>query len=164
MFHQNFKPKIEYVELKFMMPFYEMYFPDTWNDNQLARNPFELKELSEYLAINLDTDFLYSEYEKTIYTGGDIYIFYPKENKNLFLYFDLLKDKYDQMAMIWIGVRIKIEDKKAVRDILEKLYFKSTTRSDFSEDYFNQGLHKTASDKIPDQKRIINHFMDGKAI
>jgi hypothetical protein len=44
-------PIPEYVELEFMMPFYEMYFPDTWNDNNLPKNPFELMELCEALNI-----------------------------------------------------------------------------------------------------------------
>jgi hypothetical protein len=30
----------EYVELEFMMQFYEMYFPDNWNDNKLPKNSF----------------------------------------------------------------------------------------------------------------------------
>jgi hypothetical protein len=37
----------EYVELEFMMTFYEMYFPDTWNDNKL---PKILLNYSSYLC------------------------------------------------------------------------------------------------------------------
>ena len=81
-----------------MMPFYEMYFPDTWNDNNLPRNPFELVELCDHLNIKVNTDFLYTEYETTEYKKGDIYIFYPSDRKDIFIYFDLLKDEHDQMA------------------------------------------------------------------
>ncbi len=154
----------EYVELEFMMPFYEMYFPDTWNDNKLPKNPFELIELCDYLNIKLDTDFLYDEYELTDYKKGDIYIFYPFDRKDIFIYFDLLKDEYDQMAMVLLGVRLKTVDKINIKDILKKLYFKSTTRSNFHEDYFNQSLFRVATNRIPFQKRIVKHHINGQLI
>jgi hypothetical protein len=156
--------KTEYVELEFSMPFYEMYFPDTWNDSNLPKNPFELTELCDSMSIILDTDFLYKEYEATKYKKGDIYIFYPDNNSNIFIYFDLYKDQYDQMAMIVLGVRIKTVNKSIIKPILEKLYFKSTTRSDFQEDYFNQSLYRVATDRIPYQARIVRHFADGKPL
>lgn len=158
----NVMTKPEFVELEFALPFYEMYHPDTWNDKNLPRNPFELQELCEKLKIKLDTDFLYDAYENTEYKKGDIYIFYADATRDIFLYFDLLKDEYDQMAMVLIGVRVKTAEKEAVREILEKLYFKSTTRSDFSEDYFNQSLYRVATNRIPFQKRTVKHFVDGK--
>jgi hypothetical protein len=34
----------EFVELEFCMPFYEMYYPDFWNDNKLPKNPFDWQE------------------------------------------------------------------------------------------------------------------------
>jgi hypothetical protein len=156
--------KPEYVELEFAMPFYEMYFPDTWNDNKLPKNPFELIELCEKLMIKLDTGFLYEEYEKTEYKKGDIYIFYATSDRDIFLYFDLLKDEYDQMAMVVIGVRIKTIDRETVREVLEKFYFKSTTRSDFQEDYFNHSLYRVATNRIPFQKRTVRHFLDGRQL
>lgn len=154
----------EYVELQFMLPFYEMYFPDTWNDNNLKRNPFELLELCKCLNIKLDTDFLYNEYESTENKKGNIYIFYSNNNKNFFIYFDFLKDEYDQMAMVLLGVRVKTIDKKRIKDILKKLYFKSTTRSDFQEDYFNQSLYSVATNQIPNQNRIVNQYTNGSQI
>ena len=154
----------EYVELKFMMPFHEMYFADTWNDNELPKNPFELIELSDYLNIKLDTDFLYNEYELTNYKKGDIYIFYPSDRKDIFIYFDLFKDEYDQMAMILLGVRLKTVNKKNIKDILKKLYFKSTTRTDFQEDYFNQSLYRVATNRIPSQERTVKQYTNGQLI
>jgi hypothetical protein len=156
--------KPEYVELEFAMPFYEMYFPDTWNDNKLAQNPFELIELSAQLNIEIDTEFLFNEYERTQNQKDDIYIFYPSDRKDIFIYFDLRKDKYDQMAMVVVGVRIKTVDKRAAKQILEKLYFKSTTRSDLQEDYFNQTLFKVATNNVQDQKRNVRHYINGNQV
>jgi hypothetical protein len=156
--------KPEYVELEFSMPFYEMYFSDTWNDGNLPKNPFELTELCDSMGIILDTDILYKEYEAAKYKEGDIYIFYLNNNKDIFIYFDLYKDQYDQMAMIVLGVRIKTVNKSIVKPILEKLYFKSTTRSDFQEDYFNQSFYRIAANKIPYQGRIVRHFINGKLV
>jgi hypothetical protein len=52
----------EYIEMSFAMPFYEFYYPDTWNNNNLAKNPYELIELTQKLNINLDPDFLFTTY------------------------------------------------------------------------------------------------------
>jgi hypothetical protein len=152
----------EYVEMEFAMPFYEFYFPDTWNDNKLSKKPFELIELAQKLDIVLDTDFLYRMYEETEYKNGDIYFFYQNNNKEIFIYFDLLKDEFDQMAMVNFGVRVETQAKGEIKEILKKLYFKSTTRSDFQEDYFNQSLNRIATNRIPYQKRIVKHFMNGQ--
>ena len=65
------------------------------------------------------------------------------------------------MAMVLLDVRIKTVDKTAIKDILEKLYFKSTTRSDFQEDYFNQSLFRVATNRIPDKKRTVRHYSNG---
>ena len=152
------------MEMEFAMPFYELYFPDTWNDNNLSKNPFELIELSQMLNINIDTDFLFKIYDETEFKKGDVYIFYQNDNIEIFIYFDLLKDEFDQMAMINFGVRVKTEIKYQVKEILKKLYFKSTTRTDFQEDYFNQSLNRIASNSIPNQKRVAYRYMNGQKI
>jgi len=148
----------EFVELEFALPFYEMYFPDTYNDNKLPKNPFELRKLAEELHIRLDTDFLFKTYEQTEYGKGDIFVFYSQQSKDTFIYFDLLKDEHDQMNMIVLGVRVPIADREKIREKLWELYFKSTTRSDFQEDYFNQSLWRVVTDKIPYNKRKVHHF------
>lgn len=151
------KPK--YVELSFSLPFYELYFPvDNWDEN-LPKTPTELVELCQAMTIKINTEFLFSEYEKTKINQGDIYIFYSNNTKENFIYFDFLKHQTDQMAMIQLGVRIKTEDKTAIKTILEKLYFKSTTRSNFQEDYFNQMLNSVASNKMQNSKRKIHSFI-----
>ena len=95
---------LNYRQRLFTTPFYEMYFLDTWNDNKLPGNPLELIELSAHLDIKIDTEFLYSEYERTDYMKGDNYIFYASDRKDIFIYFDLHRDKYDQMAMVLLDV------------------------------------------------------------
>jgi hypothetical protein len=68
------------------------------------------------------------------------------------------------MAMVTFGVRVKMEDKREVKDILKPLYFKSTTRSDFQEDYFNASLNRVATDRIPNQNRKVRQFMRGEEV
>ena len=154
----------EYVEMKFSMPFYEFYFPDVWNENNLPKNPFEIINLCQKLDIILDTDFLYKEYDNTTIKEGNIYLFYSNNNEETFIYFDLLKDEFDQMVMVHFGVRVKTEIEKEVKEILKQLYFKSTTRSDFTEDYFNESLNRIATDRIPNQKRIVKKYRDGEEV
>jgi hypothetical protein len=143
----------EFVEVEFAMPFYEMYYPVLDYDCDI--DPFELNELCDFLSIKINTQLVFNEYEKTKIEEGDINIYFSHLNKNIFLYLDLLKDKYDQMDMIVIGVRIKTIDLEKVRSILHKLYFKSTTRSDIQEDYFNQSLWRMANDRVPNNKRVV---------
>jgi hypothetical protein len=152
----------DYGEMEFEIPFYEFYFEDIWNDKNQSKNPHELIELSKQLNITLNTDFLYQQYESTAIQKGDIYIFFENNNKEIFIYFDLLKDEYDQMAMVTFGVRIKTETKREIKEILKKLYFKSTTRSDFQEDYFNQSMNRIATNQIPNQNRIVKRYMEGE--
>ena len=154
--------KPEFVELSFIMPFYEMYFPvDNWDEN-LPKKPKELIDLCKEMKINIDVEFLYSEYNTTKINQGNSYIFYKSTKKDSFIYFDFHKDPTDQMAMIQLGVRVKTEYKTKIKSILEKLYFKSTTRSNFQEDYFNELLNSIATNKIPSKERIIHSFIDGK--
>jgi hypothetical protein len=154
----------EYIEMEFAIPFYEFYFDANWGENNIPKNPVELIALSQKLNIILDCDYLFSTYEETNIKEGDIYIFYQNNNKEIFMYFDLLKDEYDQMAMVTFGVRVKMEDKREVKDILKQLYFKSTTRSDFQEDYFNASLNRVATDRIPNQNRKVKQFMKGEEV
>jgi hypothetical protein len=152
--------KPEHVELSFSLPFYELYFPaDNWDEN-LPKTPIELLELCQEMEIKIDPEFLYTQFDTTKINQGDIYIFYSSNQQDSFIYFDFHKDPTDQMAMIQFGVRTKTENKKKIKTILEKLYFKSTTRSNFQEDYFNQLLNSIATNKIPNSKRIIHSFID----
>ena len=60
--------------------------------------------------------------------------------------------------MITIGVRIHQDDYQKARRTLEKLYFKSATRNDWQEDYFNQTLFRKAKDfKRHYKKHITKH-------
>ena len=154
--------KPEYVELSFSMPFYEMYYPvDNW-DESFSKKPPVLLELCHAMSIKIDLEFLFSEFEDTKINQGNIYIFYLSDKNESFIYFDFFKDPTDQMAMIQLGVRIKIVNKTAIKKNLEKLYFKSTTRSNFQEDYFNQLLNSIATNRIPNIERTIHSFIDGK--
>lgn len=150
-----------FVEVEFVMPIGEMYFPDCWNANNLPRNPFELSELSSALEIIFDPNFILDTYDKLPIERGDAYVFYSSRSKDIFLYFDLLKDKYDQMTMIQLGVRIPTERLPEIRPLIEKLYFKSTTRSDWQEDYYNQTLWRNVTDRNPAMKRKVHHFENG---
>jgi hypothetical protein len=154
--------KPEYVELSFHLPFYEIYFPADNFDESLPKKPTELLELCQEMEIKIDLDFLLLEFETTKTNQGDIYIFYASNKKDSFIYFDFHKGSTDQMAVIQLGVRIKTENKTDIKTILEKLYFKSTTRSNFQEDYFNQLLNSIATNRISTNERTIHSFIDGK--
>jgi hypothetical protein len=63
------------------------------------------------------------------------------------------------MAMVTFGVIVKTENKTEIKNILNKLYFKTATRSCFQEDYFNESLNRITTDRIPNQKRKAKQFM-----
>lgn len=162
--HSSKMKKPEFVELSFALPFYEIYFSDYWNDNSSPTIPLELLELCDCTNVELNTQFLYDEYVKLQDGQRDIFIFYSKSSKDIFLYIDLFKEDTDQVGMIIIEVRVKTIDKERIKRILEKLYFKSSIRSNFSEDYFIQKLNRVATDRIPFQKRIVKHYLNGQQI
>src|SRR4051812_10871921 len=114
----------EFVELEFYMPFYELFSSDQNNDNPIVKQAFELEELCNKLSIAIDANILYETYKQTDYVNGDVFVFYSKGNKNTFIYLDLLKDEYDQMNMILIGVRIPMTIMADIKLIMMKLYFK----------------------------------------
>lgn len=157
--------KPEYLEIEFAMPFYELFYPDLYNDNKLPKNPFELEELCELMGTSIDFDQLYCLYESYKDNEGEILIFHSNSTNERFIFIDLFKDMYDQMNMVKLGVRIKEQEKDLIRGVLEKLYFKSTTRSDWQEDYFNQTLWRTAKNmtneyKLPVTQKMITEYKE----
>jgi hypothetical protein len=137
-----------YVEISFKMPFYDLYYEGEW-DEQIPKQPHELLALCNWLQIELNTDLLYETYSPAKIGQGDIYILKSPLSEGSFLYFDLLKDPYDQMAMVSIGLRVPTLDLDKIRLILRPLYFKSKPRSPLEEDYFNQKLWRTATGHYP---------------
>ncbi len=152
--------KPEFLEIEFAMPFYELYYLDLYNDNKLPKNPFELRELCQLLNTEIDFNSLYENYEKTKDNEGEIMVYHSTDSDDRFILIDLLKDKYDLMNMVTVGVRIKETEKELIRKVLEKLYFKSTTRSDWQEDYFNQSLWR----KVKGQNREYKQNISQKVI
>lgn len=157
--------KPEYLEIEFAMPFYELYYPDLYNDNKLPKNPFELEELCNLMDTAIDFNKLYYLYESYKSNEGEILIFHSNSNNERFIFIDLFKDLHDQMNMVKLGVRIKELEKEQIRKVLEKLYFKSTTRSDWQEDYFNQSLWRTAQNntnvyKLPITQKIVTEYKE----
>ena len=100
----------EFVEVEFALSFFDMYYPLLDEDCEI--HPIELIELCQFLSIKLNTEFLYKEYRNTKIDEGNIHIYFSNANPDIFIYFDLLKDKYDQMDMVVLGVRIKTSDLK----------------------------------------------------
>jgi hypothetical protein len=116
----------EFVEISFSIPFYDIYFEDeSWDESKFEKCPTELLAICKALDIYLDTNFLYDEYNKNLYVGGDIHIFYSKENAESFIYFDLQRDKFDQMAMVFVGIRFRVKDLTSIKEKILPLYFKA---------------------------------------
>jgi hypothetical protein len=145
----------EFVEISFKMPFYDIYFEDhSWDEDKYEKEPTELIELCNVLGIELDTNFLYEEYNKNIYAGGDIYVFYALEN-NSFIYFDLISDPTDQSAMVFIGIRFLFDDYLKIKEKIQSLYFEAKVHTDLTEDYFQ---HKIQLFLIGNNNRKIYKF------
>lgn len=151
--------KPDFLEIEFAMPFYELYYPDLYNDLKLPKNPFEMEELCLKLNTSIDFELLYKTYETARDEEGEIMVYHSDESDEVFIYIDLLKDKYDQMNMVTIGVRIREIEKESIRETLEKLYFKSTTRSDWQEDYFNQTLWRKVKGLKREYKQNITQVI-----
>jgi hypothetical protein len=148
-----------FVEVSFSMPFYDIYFEDeSWDESKFKKCPTELLAICKALDIHIDTNFLYDEYNKNLYVGGDIHIFYSKENADMFIYFDLQRDKFDQMAMVFIGIRFRVKDLASIKEKILSLYFKATVHTDLTEDYFSNKLSKISKQQNQTIDRIIHHY------
>jgi hypothetical protein len=149
----------EFVEVSFSMPFYDIYFEDeSWDESKFEKCPTELLAICKALDIHIDTNLLYEEYNKNLYVGGDIHIFYSKENAESFIYFDLLRDKFDQMAMVFIGIRFQVSDLTSIKEKILSLYFKANVHTDLTEDYFSNKLSKISKQQNQVTDRIIHQY------
>lgn len=85
---------LEFVEISFKMPFYDIYFEDeSWDESKFDKSPNELLAICIALDIQIDTNFLFDEYNKNLYFGGDIHVFHSKKYDDTLIYFDLLSSQ-----------------------------------------------------------------------
>ncbi len=149
----------EYIEISFQMPFYDLYFEDeNWDESKVEKQPNELIEICKLLDIQIDTNFLYDEYNKNLYTGGDIHVFHSIKYAGTFIYFDLIRDKTDQMAMVFIGFRFLLKAIAPIKEKILSLYFKACVHTDLTEDYFQNKLFNITKGNATDLKRTIHHY------
>lgn len=150
----------EFVEIEFSIPFFDIYFNEEWDALNFPKNPVELKNICQAIDICLETNYLYEEYCKTPIQKGDLYFFFSKNSKDVFLFFDLFKPADDQMAMKRLGMRIPLNILPKIRKKVMKLYLKSRPRTAIQEDYFNGKLLKIASGNYQQMDREIKYFQN----
>lgn len=129
---------LDFVEFSFCLPVFDLFYLK-WEDN-LTKSGKELKEICQILKIEIDVEFIESEYWKE--DNNNVFIFHSKTSVNNFILLDLLKDDYDQCNMITIAVRVHKDFDIIIRDLLLTLYKKSSPRSNFQIDYFNNHYYR----------------------
>ncbi len=117
----------KYIEIELMISFNELNFPDSFSNPALPGDPFEIGELCKELNIHMDFVNVDEIYENTYEDSGETLVFYSNTSRELFLYINLFRDKYDQLNMVTLGVRAKIENSSKVKNIMENLYYRSST-------------------------------------
>ncbi len=116
-----------YVEIELMISFNELNFPDYFSDPESPGDPFEIGMLCLYLDIDMDFAGVDEVYENTYEDSGETLVFYSNTSREVFIYLDLFRDKHDQLNMVTLGVRAKIENNSKVKNIIENLYYRSST-------------------------------------
>lgn len=134
------KPK--YIEYSFRLPFYELYYPSM---DFLDADPQDTSQIEKVLAalgININLNWLFEYYNNLPTSQNSVFVAYSKTNPEQFLFLDLFKDPTDQMSVITFGIRLAYGSKTTLKKLLAPIYLKSTTRSNFEEDYFNHKLKR----------------------
>ena len=148
----------EFVEISFLMPFFELYYPaDDW-ENETLKNTDDFMSLCNTMNVKIDVEKLKDIFLETKSGQGDIYVYYAKNTKDVFMTFDFAKDPTDQMATYVLGYRIKYENLEEIKKLIQPIYFKSTTRSAYQEDYFNKQLQSLVNENPYWNKRILHKF------
>ena len=148
----------EFLEISFLMPFLELYYPaDDWG-NETLKNIDNFMALCNAMDVKMDAGKLKAIFLKTKSGQGDIYVYYAKGTKDVFMTFDFAKDPTDQMGTFVLGLRIKHENLEEIKKLIHPIYFKSTTRSAYQEDYFNKQLQKLVNEDLHWNKRILHKF------
>ena len=136
--------KPEYVEIEFLLPIQELFYPSIECTSDEPKNPHELAELCSLMNVKMDFEDLYDSYWKGPINQGDIMIYHTDHSLEEFIIIDLYHDEKDQVNMVNLGVRIKLNQKEALKGVLEKLYFKSSIKGAWQEHYHHQPLSRKA--------------------
>lgn len=127
-----------YVEFSFCLPIGDLFY-EKWDEDSLKTDGKEIRSISTILNATFDKEEIETNYwDKT----NNVEVYHSRDDKEVFIMFDLIRDLYDQCDMIYIGVRCNRRDDNIIRDVLLSLYKKSSPRSNFGIDYFNQSLYR----------------------
>lgn len=138
--------------------FFELYYPaDDW-ENETRKNTDDFMSLCNHMNIKMDADKLKDVFLETKSGQGDIYVNFAKNTEDVFMTFDFAKDLTDQMATFVLGLRIKYENLEKIKKFIQPIYFKSSTRSSYQEDYFNRYLQQLVNEEPNWNKRILHKF------
>ncbi|MFN5416203.1 MAG: hypothetical protein ACK5B9_04040 [Flavobacteriia bacterium] len=137
-FNFNQQTIYEYVEFSFCLPINDLFY-EKWDDDFLKADGKEIFFVSNTLGIILDKEKIENNYwEET----NNVEVFHSSQDIETFIYFDLIRDSYDQCDMVFLGVRCNKKFDNLVRGKLLELYSKRNPRSNFQIDYFNQTLYR----------------------
>lgn len=142
-----------YVEFSFCLPINDLFY-EKWDDIQPKPDGREIKQINSILNTNIDIAYIEQNYwDET----NNVEVYHSVDDREVFIYFDLIRDIYDQCDMIYLGIRCNIEKEIEIRDILLSLYKKRNPRSNFNIDYFNQSFyHKVFNSDFYFYKTEIN--------
>ena len=156
----NHKTIYNYVEFSFCLPINDLFY-EKWNEDRPKPDGKEIASIANILKVTFDKGQIEKDYwDQT----NNVEVFHSKDDKEVFIMFDLIRDPYDQCDMIYMGIRCSRTDDNEIRDILLSLYKKRDPRSNFEIDYFNQSLYRQIFNadfyfykKERNKNRKINH-------
>jgi len=115
-------------------------FYEIWDTIDLKPDGKEIGFITKLLDIKWNKEKIEKDYwDET----NEVQVYHSSDDREIFVYFDMIRDPYDQCDMISLGIRCHRDSDNIVRDKLLELYLKSSPRSNFQIDYFNQSLYMT---------------------
>lgn len=135
----NHKTKYKYVEFSFCLPINDLFY-EICDTIDLKPDGKEIDFITKLLDIKWNKEKVEKDYWDDT---NEVQVYHSSVDREIFVYFDMIRDPHDQCDMIFIGIRCHRDSDSIVRDKLLELYLKSSPRSNFQIDYFNQSLYMT---------------------
>jgi len=106
-----------YVEFSFCLPINDLFY-EKWDEDKPKPDGKEITTISTTLNVTFDKEQIEKNYwDKT----NNAEVYHSRDDKEVFIMFDLIRDPYDQCDLIYIGVRCNRRYDNEIRDALLSL-------------------------------------------
>mgnify|MGYP003605366693 CR=1 FL=1 len=129
---------LNYVEYSFSLPINSVFY-EKWDEDNLVINDKIINEIASILQVKLNKVIIENSFWNET---NNVEVFHGNDSEN-FIFFDLIRDEFDQCDMCFLGVRLNKKFEKIIFDLMLSLYYKTKGPcSNLEIDFYNQSLFR----------------------